>query len=576
MNLSRWSLLLVVAFTCCKSTPKPISEKAEKVAKREAANKALDEDIDIATAIAKRTYRTHLQLEKAPASTRAIDGDAADWKALPFRTFKKRDSIESGVSFWSGSQDLSTRIAFDTDGGWVYFFIQVKDDKVVVGTNEDNVADGVKVTILDPNLDKLKHTLPKGIGLDDFLVEPRSFIFLPDGRVIDDQGKPFSGAESGVYEHKKGYSLEVAFPLEAFGSVSSLPLREMAFRIDVLDGDDENAIETQTVLSTVPSAVGLRKRFSKIDVNLRPQAELKTGVSRKNAIGRWEFEGGGWSFVSFEVVPKTWEALSDLSVLEAALKKDKAISSQCNLATNDFHLVDAYQSPGGGFAAGLVICGTKVRKGKCSSKAKTRVHWIQAEKDDDGNWTSSDKIDVFSKPLAQCVNQSAKGPFLSGLSVYPLDILAKNIWMVGWTEGETSPSYTSEKSGVVLLNTDSERPIIGNLITDAQVSDEESRTLSNTSTYLALLNDDNSVDICQREAWEEQSCSDFLRGCEKYEKGLRHNIYMWNKSDKYFESYDLIKHDKCRHNYDLQQEKSYLILQLPGRIGLLSFSADEW
>ncbi len=564
-------VLLASMFTCCKSAPEPTKDK--ELSKKAAANKALD-DVDLSDVITKRTYSTKLKFEKAPEVGKQIDGDSSDWKSLPFKIFDKKKFVESGESFWSGPKDLSTRIALYTDAGWVYFFIQVKDDNVVVGTG-DEIADGVQIAIRDPGLDDLQTALPKGMGLGEYITETSVFTFLPDGRVLDDDGNDFEGAESGVDEKENGYYLEVAFPLEAFGSVSSLPLEEMAFRIDILDGDDAENVETQTVFSTVPTSIGAGKRFAKVPVNLRPQKKLETGIPRKNAIGRWKYEDGGWGFVSFEVVPQSWKPLNDLAAFESELKENESITSLCNFAKNDFALLDAYRSSGGGFSAGLVVCGTKVRQDKCSAKAKTNLYWIKAEKDGE-EWDVSETINVFSKSLNQCLNQSDAGAYFSDFSVFPLDMLGKNFWMVGWSGMERRDSYRATRNGVTFLNTGSDRSIIGNLITNSDESGDEARLISNTSTYLALLDDDQAIDICQREVWEEQSCSGFLRGCEEEEKGMRHNIYMWNKVDSYFETYGLIKHKKCRTSYDLQQQKSFLILQLKKRIGLLSFSADEW
>lgn len=558
-------VLIVTMFANCKSSPETKNEEN----KTEAAKRAIDDEFEISSG---RTNTVGNSIAKGSELGKQIDGDISDWKAPKFKSFRSKEDIESGKELWDGPKDLSVEVAFESDKGWVYFFVRVTDETIIPGIDEQHV-DGLRFTIADPSLSTLIGSAPETI-----------FTVLADGRVLDKNGDMLSIVEAATDESEKGYVAEIAFPLEAFKTISKMPLSEFSFRIEVLDGDDKKHPDVQTIIATNikkhrkrrrrVERPGIGRSFAKASISLFPTQPIVSAMPRRNALGIWNFDAGQWSFDSDEVVPKLWTPVLNLENFEKELRASKGFSSACNLARNEFNLIDAYTSSGGGFRAGLILCGTRSSRSKCAPNAKTHVRWIKMEKE--GKYWRVDKtIEIFPKPLTQCVHQKSKSTLYSRFSFFPLDILGQSFWMVGWSANKEESDYRKNQNGVVFLNTTSDRSIIGSILTSEFEANAQESFDAVASTYLTKLDDDKYVDICQIESWEESNCEDYKKGCTQRERGIRFNIYMWDPDAAFFESFDLIKHKRCNQNYNLKNKKSYQILQTRERITLIPFPKSQ-
>ena len=578
--LTSLALVVLLAFSACKSSPEIKKDEGEPA-------DLLDEPADAPSATggpsskhaptASLEPNTLLLPDTPEKPSREIDGKADDWDSGKFRVFHTKSAIEEGDAFWDGENDASFRVGVDADEGFVYFLVEVKDDHVLDTKPGHDPSDAIVIYLRDPGLDSLAAALPGSVHLDQYVDAQTAIIIYPNARVAsyDGQKIPFNDIMyHEVDRRKNGYVLEAAFKLEALSEVSAIPMPEIAFRVEVLDGDEPDRPGYQTRLSTLPSTDGTGPRMAVYNVGgLLPHAKLGKQPPRANAIGRWKYQKGKWDFVSFEVVPKYWVTLDDPSGFADAMAKSDALDDVCGVARKDIEFVETYQSRGGGFRSGLVLCGQRSSHGRCSSKARTNLFWVSLRPEDGGGWSLEKSINVFGKPLHQCTNEPAgDDPVYQYFSLYPLDVMGPTIWAVGWTRTRRAQGADEEASGVTFLNTKYEDPHIGQVIVEEHRAYPERRTLRNSSVYLTFVNDDDNVDLCQFETILDQRCTGLNRGCRTPQRGksvLTH-IQMWSPKRRKFERYELSKHRNCSTaNFDFSKREGFLLLQLKGRVGLL-------
>ncbi len=577
MNASRptVSLLLLASVTWCgcKSAPQPTQEADSD------PTAILDAPIPASQRRAPTASLTEAMMllpETPQKPSIDIDAKDSDWKGKKFRRFNTKSSLQDGAQYWSGKKDAAMRVAVDADEGFLYVFIEVDDDRVLPTPAGQDPTDGVVLWLRDPGLDALGTALPSNVGLDEYVDAETAILFLPNGRV-----EAFGGRDeldfNSIMQHetvssKSGYTIEAALKLEAFEEISSLPLAEIAFRVDLLDGDDADRPGHQTLLSSTPDRGADAPRMATfVAGGLLPHVPVGAPPPRSNAIGRWKVEDGKWNFVSFEVIPRIWATLEDTEAFETALKEADTMKDLCGVARKDVHLVEAYQSRGGKFRTGLVLCGERAVKGKCASSAESNVFVVTLEPNDD-SWRVVKAINVFDKPSKQCTYDPVKDePFYAHLSFYPLDVLSANVWVVGWTRTHTTREEVSEAYGLTMLNTEYDVPHLGTTLTRETKLTASERTISTSSVYLTYVDKDDSVDICQVEDFVDQACSGFDRGCVTYEHGrtILTHIQMWSAKKLRFERYELSKHPGCTSAFDFSDARGYLFLQLKNRIGLL-------
>ena len=567
--------VFALAVTACSSgpTPRPDTTTDEASAILDAPIAARDRP----TAGAQRVETMMILPETPKKPSRAIDGADDDWETGKFRRFETRAAIEKGEEFWGGNRDASFRVGVDADEGFLYFLVQVKDDAIVEAPMGEDPTDGVIIWLRDPGLDAIGKALPKNVDLDEYVDAETAIVIHPSGRVetwSDDELDFNAIMFHEVSRADNGYVVEVALKLEAFGEISSIPLPEVAFRVELLDGDEEDRPGWQTRLSTLPDDGSDSPRYATYGVGgLLPHIPVGSPPPRTNAIGRWRSEGGKWSFVSFEVVPKLWLSLSDMSAFGDALRETDALEEVCAKSRKDVELIEAYESRGGGFRTGLVMCGHRASKSGCSKRAQSNVFLVNLERDEeDDAWRLTQAIDIFEKPLEQCTHERLPGTdFYSHLALYPLDVLSSTVWVVGWTRTVKDRGLDREEFGITLLNSKYDAPHLGYAVTRMRESTHEERTLAESSVYLTYVDDDDNVDICQVEHLVEQACDGIDRGCRTYERGkqvLTH-IQMWSPKSLRFEPYLQTKHPGCTAFYDFSDAEGYLVLQVKNRVGLL-------
>lgn len=572
--------LLPVMMGACTTVAPVVTE--DDSAKREKERDAiLDAPVKVERSKVAAANVARMELPETPKGpAREINGDLSDWDKKSFRKFDKKSHVESGERFWSGARDASMAVAMDSDSGYLYLAVDVTDDAVIAGDAE-TVVDGIIVTIRDPNLDRFVQTVPESARLQDLVKAETSLIFFPDGRYRrndSDEVLPNNMGVISIQERPGGYVLELALQIEAFEQVGSIPLETIAFRVDLLDGDEEDRAGTQTVVSMLPDRDNDDPRMALFQTQgLLPHYALGEGPPRKNAIGSWLAAEEMWDFTSFERVPELWVTIDDAKTFEEAIRESESLNDMCRVARKDVRLLETYQSRGGGFRAGLLICGDRPVKGKCPDNSKTDVFWMMM-KQKNGQWQVEGAISIFEEPLEQCAYQSnAEGTLHSGFSMFPMDMVDHNTWAVGWTKQREERGLSASASGITIINTELAKPIVGSAITAEKVSVSDSRTKTAAKVYITNVDDDEHLDICQVENVLEQHCTGVDSGCETYERGRKvlTTIQMYNPRIRRFERYELSKHPGCNSDFDFAEREGFLLLQTPGRIGFLPSPAMD-
>ncbi len=537
----------------------------------------LDEEVEVDTQkLAASREVVRMELPETPENPKyEIDGDRKDWDRSLFRSFTRKSNVESGASFWRGRSDLSFEVGADADAGFLYFFVDVTDD-VVISDDSDELTDGVIITIRDPNLDAFVKSVPPEAKMQELVNAETALVFLPDGRFRRFRSNaplPDNMGFVNVMKHDDGYRLEVAFQLEAFEQIGQIPLRDIAFRVDVLDGDEKDRPGTQSFLSMLPDRGNDDPRMALFDAGgLLPHYPIAKAPPRKNAIGAWQVADRAWSFRSFERVSKYWVTVDDAAAFEKAIQKAEGLDTICGTARRDVALIDAYESRGGSHRAGLIVCGARAPDDRCPQGAETDVYWVLLKQNDGGNWYIAKDVNVFGKSLDQCATKERpEKPFYSRFSLYPMDMINSTMWAIGWTRTTDEDDFVERVNGIAIIDANNANPIVGSAITEEMRSNTQERSRVNARVYLAYVDRDENLDICQVEQVHDQSCSGLDRGCRTYENGrtILTTVHLYNPRTKRFERYELSKHRGCTSSFDFASREGFLLLQTRGRVGFL-------
>ncbi len=587
---SRPLFLLCVASWCVAcSIPVGSTKKDDTsgAATQDEAEALLDAPIDEADIeAAKAARRAEIQEEEGAdymiplASSTApivpIDGDSRGWDLKKAKVFKEKRYVEDGVSFWSGSKDASMRVAVRSDDSFVYFWVEARDDVVLSEDDADGDAvDGIVIWLRDPNLERMVSQLPEGTDASSAVDTEVAFVITPDGRLrrFDGEKETFDPASlrTRTFETKSGWGVEAAISVEAIGHVAAFPAPKIAFRVELLDGDDAERLGTQTRMSMLPNLKNTADRFAVFSGDgLFPHRPPQGSGGRPGGLGFWSLDEKEWRYTTFEALPDVWRYVTDPSNLEEALKASNEIRDACPESRFDSYILDAYRTESGKHYVGLLLCGGRAQRGKCSEGAKTRALWFQSAGKADG-YEIKKIVDAMGGPLEQCRASAPSGkPLYQSLSLTPLDFVSAHTWAVSWRRTLRDEGVAELTDGLHILNTKRKGTKPLEIVAYKQETGGEYRTVHTSAIHFADVDDVEGLDICEIEKIVEQTC-DKGGQCTIDERGseILTHAKMWSPDENTFEPYMLTKHPNCRSDTSFVDVEGYLMIHLESRVGLI-------
>lgn len=510
--------------------------------------------------------------------SKTIDGEFDDWDAS-FKSFERESLVVDGQSFWDGSSDASLRVAADSDRGYLYFAVDVTDDRVIDAESADPFADGVVLWLRDPGLVELREMLPESFRAGEEFQTELGVLFTPDGQYWrrGDRGNLYrEGIDSEAVETEDGYRVEMALQLGILQEVAELPLEQVAFRVELIDGDEPERRGVQSKMTTIKPSQAGEPRWALLDLpGWLPHAPLEGKPPREGALGRWRLEEKGWNFQSFEVAPSRWRLLGDSTSFEELLEKGDVLDEVCSEARNSRRLVEGFEDRRGKHRVGLVLCGTRATDGRCPDEATTRPFWVHM-KSGGGGWTLEKALPVTDEPLEQCPGESGdeRAGFHHDFSLLPLEMMGPTHWAVGWFWRAESGAEQERKSGVWFLNTEKEQPNVGQAQTYRREAGPSERTVGRSRIFLTRIDDVEGWDVCEVEHISEQSCAGLNRDCEPKPRGqsATTHIRFWRPEEGRFERYVMSKHRNCSTSFDFSEREAYMLFHRRQRLGLIASS----
>lgn len=507
--------------------------------------------------------------------SRTIDGSFDDWKDETFRSFSGAEHVVKGDRFWNDASDVSLEVAAHSDRGRLYFAVEVTDDVVLDASSDAPFSDGVVLWLRDPGLAELRTDLPESYMKGTELQPELAILFTPDGqfwRRDDENGGLYrKGIEAQTTKTDEGYRVEMALTVGVLQQVSELPMEEVAFRVEAIDGDEPKRRGKQSHFSTLPSENGSPK-FALLGLDSWiPYEPLVGQPPREDVLGRWRLGDRGWTFDAFEVVPEDWRLLSEPSSLDQTLRDHDVYSEVCSKAREKAKLVEAYQSRRGDRVA-LVLCGTRPTDGTCPDDARSHLFWMRLSSPGDGVMSLERTRRVTRKPMSQCPTRSAEDrPLHTAFSLYPLTMFETPVWAIGWHKMRESDRERLHRSGVWFVNPSRSKARIGTLETAKTRAKPRERTIEKTHLYLTPVDRKEGRDICAIETVRKQTCDDLDTGCRTRDRGVGRyaHIRMWSRSKGTFERYLMSKHRRCRARFDFTSRDAYLLFHRNKRLGLI-------
>ncbi len=563
----------------CKSQPESKSDdKADEVQQSRVSTGNTEQE----TSGAQRRQTAwggdiEFSLSSPPDSrSRTLDASFDDWERDQFRTFAGDKHVIKGKRFWDGNDDASLEVAAHSDPGHLYFAVEVTDDVVIDAGSADPFSDGVVLWLRDPGLADLRKDLPSSFMEGKQLQPELAILFTPDGQFWrydrENGGLYRKGLDAETTKTDDGYRVEIALKIGVLQQVSELPLEEIAFRVEAIDGDAPDRRGKQSHISTLPSDDGSPK-FALLGLeDWLPYAPLTGQPPREDTLGRWRLGDRGWTFDALEIVPENWRLLSDTSSLEAFLDKHDVYSEVCNQSRQRAELVEAYESRRGGRAA-LVICGTRPEEDTCPDDASSHLYWMKLTSRSEGVWSLDRTRQVTREPMPQCPERaSGDKTFYTSFSLYPLTMYYDTpVWAVGWEKGRRSERERFQRTGVWFINGARSEARIGNIETSKTEVQGRERTIEQTHLYLTPVDSKEGRDICAVETVRKQTCEGFDEGCQTRDRGLGRyaRIRMWSGSKGAFQRYLMSKHRRCRARFDFNSRDAYLLFHRNKRLGLI-------
>ncbi|MFW5967776.1 MAG: hypothetical protein ACOCV2_09675, partial [Persicimonas sp.] len=440
--------------------------------------------------------------------------------------------------------------------------------------SEEIMADGVVLTLRDPLLADVVDALPESMPQKEQIQPDVDILFTPDGQFWreGDEGEDLyrGGIEAETKKTEDGYRIEAALAVEVLEQAAELPLDEVGFRVELMDGDEPDRRGEQTRMSMLPEGKGRNVALFEVE-GLLPHLEPASRPPRPGALGRWLRGDDEWTFESAEVVSDLWHVFEDVSEFEETLDETGIMDEVCPEATKDRRLIDAYESSRGGHRAGLILCGERARAGECPENAESHLHWVHL-KSEHQQWSVVDHDRVTEEPLPQCADTAPKGDDrYVDFSFVPLDMVASSMWGIGWTLTHETGGERYEKRGVWFLNTRSDEPVAGEVQFGEEHATAGQRERSRSRVYLTPLDGVEGPDVCAVEHKVEESCAGIDSDCVAGESGRlkRVHVQMWKPDKGRFERYIMSEHERCDTDFDFSEREGYMLLYEDGRLGVL-------
>lgn len=506
---------------------------------------------------------------------RTIDADPGDWDLSDLRRFDTERHVVEGARHWDGPQDASFAVAVDSDESHVYFWIEVVDD-VVISSSAARPLDAVVIWLRDPALEDLLRSLPEALRDNLQISAEMAIAITPDGEFERydsyDELTPNS-VFAAAARTDDGYRVEVALALEALPYVNSLPLEDLAFRIDILDTDDGSSNNPQTHLTMLPRSRGDAPRFAVFDTGgLRPVLAPRNAAPRFDALGIWQQGSGGWEFETLEYISPRWRVLEDLQHVASEVVDQERLPEICTGSDQAMWLVEVYESSNRRQRVALVLCGTDAPRGQCRSGSETQLVWAGMRAESQDSWIIDRAFTVFDAPLSQCPFEAPSGQvFYHGFSMLPLDVVGPTVWGIGWHMRTEQRREIEESAGIFFVDPRSANFIVGDTPLRRLRVQANSRTINTSRVYLTDISEDGNMDICELALIDEQRCSSFNEDCVTREGGLESltHIKTWDEPSNRFLDFMLHRHRNCRGNLTFADMQGYKILLIENRLGLL-------
>ena len=154
----------------------------------------------------------------------SIDGHANDW---PFGGMidLNRNTAYSFSGQIDNTSDLSAIIRSGWDDDWLYFLVEVADDKIVTDSTDVWRDDAVEI-----GLDGLHDQSP--LGWDD-----HQYTVVADGRTAD-RAMPTTDIVATVLQYQGGYNIEMAIPILKLIPGTPVSGTVVGFTVGLRDDDD--------------------------------------------------------------------------------------------------------------------------------------------------------------------------------------------------------------------------------------------------------------------------------------------------------------------------------------------------
>ena len=568
---------LLFATSC--ASPQPQVDPFQIADETQAPTSLLDEPVPTPRQHTRRpSQTTDFQIEEAlPQPNRAVNARTDGWDLSRLRWFEGSEFVREGRENWAGKDDASFAVTLDSDSSHLYFWIEVIDDQIL-SSNPQNPLDGVVITLRDVGLESLRDSLPLTLQDRVTIHSETAIVITPNGEWARYQSSapipPGAIHVATAPIADEGYVVEVALSLEIFPQVHRIPLKEIAFRVELFDTDDPDARAPEKILTMLPRAADASPRFALYTTaGLLPAISPTQGPPRFDAFGLWQQRRDGWNYQTLEHISPQWSVLEDLRAVASEVTDRSALPSICTDPETAMWLVEAYQSRREDHRVALVLCGTDVVSNRCPTNSQTQLIWASIRQQGPDDWVIDRTEEVFPEPLPQCPFEGRPGEQkFSGFSLLPLDVIGPSLWGVGWHMEHQASREFHRESGVFLVDPRAPSFRTTEISLQRHNATGNRRWLRNNQVYLTHLQDgDPHMGICEIVVVEDQQCSRLNTECETVPRGretLTH-VKTYNEERRRFEDILLRPHPRCRPSVDFSQTGAVEIFLVHDRLGLL-------